>query len=333
MSSDFIDFSKRSVSLPSGCKDLADVLAKKGVRQREGSLERQSPISEGNFSTSSWKKVSGNLADLETYCARLFANQTCQVSIKSNDKPFEIHLYRVLPDADVTANIEYRAEADLEAAVSSFLERHDLLPQAVSDLSLFPSLFFSWVPVQNIHEMAPLPSSALELSILLRNFFREVCGMEEENMVQYTYRKSPELTPGDEPLGTLADLGNYCARILSSGSQGAFIHIRLPEMQFAALLFRAVARRIAVSINFPMDHDLKAKVSKFLERHGLSSHIGSFSPRSASGIFPIPSKAYICQISPAPPNAAELTSFLKGFFREVCNANEQTPAYYRSQGT
>ena len=153
--SDFVDFNKRSIDLPPGCKDLNDVLAdgrkrtKAGVAACSGAGWTQY-IGKSASGKSVYREVAaGTAADLEKYSARIFETRdnSTAVEISLQEKPIIARIYK-MTDGTIKASAEYEAREDLDRAMRSFLERYDLLkPPRASIDSPDPGNFFPDVPV------------------------------------------------------------------------------------------------------------------------------------------------------------------------------------------
>jgi hypothetical protein len=107
--SDFVDYNKRSVTLPPGCKDLIDVLRPHGLDVTRGG------------------KVEGRLSDIEKHVHRAITStaRSFTLVITPADGRLTFKLLRVSKEA-LRASIDVETKTPHEAAVRQFLANHHL---------------------------------------------------------------------------------------------------------------------------------------------------------------------------------------------------------------
>jgi hypothetical protein len=174
--SDFVNYKKRSVTLPPGCKDLVDVL-------------RSPPAVKGELSgTPIGPRINeslGTIADLERYAQMLFGSKATKfmLGIRSADDKVTINAIR---DADgrVGARLCVPEATDTDRAVRKlFADRGLALPQEQSTA-------FNWVPDEPVYQMydvSPLAFDASGFVALLTDVFRQVIGLNPEAQLAFFY--------------------------------------------------------------------------------------------------------------------------------------------------
>lgn len=167
---DFVNYKKRDVSLPEGCKDLADVLNRKPP-----------PVDQ--------KLTCGKLSEIAEYVTRVWESQApdlllCFAPGKELDFTFErLTFWFQRVSGGLQARIQIQMGTPVETALRHFLQRHGF---QVPDHSV-PAHFSSKLPVLMICEISPLPADPLELSALATELFTEVCVLREDSDLTFFY--------------------------------------------------------------------------------------------------------------------------------------------------
>jgi hypothetical protein len=181
--SNFVNFNKRSIALPPGCKDLLDVLQ---LRER-----RQFQDSDDSGCVRVGGSAQGHLADMEEYIKMAFEAETSAFMLVIQP-----------PDKRLTVNVAHKAGEGMwgwvyvesgtpaEAAVRNFFAHHGLqtpiaghpLPLKFVPLSL---QFLPGVPVQSVLDISPMPANATMLTQLVSGLIREVCGLSDGSKLWY----------------------------------------------------------------------------------------------------------------------------------------------------
>jgi hypothetical protein len=174
--SDFVNYNKRSVTLPPGCKDLIDLLHSR--RAAKGDLS-STPV--GPRITQSV----GTVADLKRYAQMLFGSRATKfmLGIRSADDKVTINAIR---DADgrLGARLCVPEDTDTDRALRSlFIDRGLALPQEQSTA-------FNWVPDEPVYQMydvSPLASDASGFVALVTELFQQVIGLNPESQLAFFY--------------------------------------------------------------------------------------------------------------------------------------------------
>jgi hypothetical protein len=206
---DFVDYNKRDVSLPPGCKDLIDLLkpgllsaakdlvdiAKSGLPPNVKDLINL-PISTGNpdfdrlldrfkQGTRHRESATGPISDLPHHVQTLFASPALSHNLwfRTPDERLTASLSRMLLRT-VTASVTVEQKTDTERAVLEFLSNRGLeIPKNAGSPATFlidaPEL-----PVYLICRISPLPSDSKEVAQLLLDLFRHT-GLTNETVIRY----------------------------------------------------------------------------------------------------------------------------------------------------
>jgi hypothetical protein len=140
--SDFVNYNKRSFTLPGGCKDLAQVLARKSRSIPELKCEK--------------------LSALCKYVARAYeSSASCLTLCVRPGKLVDINracfIIQRLPGDRLEANVYVQMGTEDEAALRRFLQCHGY---SAPDKSV-PAQFSLELPVEMICKISPLPDEAV----------------------------------------------------------------------------------------------------------------------------------------------------------------------------
>jgi hypothetical protein len=184
--SDFINYNKRDVSLPRGCKNLIDVLQAKALRKTASGSVDHDP-SKLVTTTNSYV---GKLYDIGGFIDRIIHSTAVAV-----------HLFITTPDHQcvvtvVSFRLEGMASPDFtsatvdippncpyEKALRTFLVKRSLtLPDMSGPL---PASFLPGIPVLPSWRIDPLPAEAPTLAVLITDLFREVRSLDESSNLHF----------------------------------------------------------------------------------------------------------------------------------------------------
>jgi len=181
--SQFIDYKKRSVTLPPGCKDLIDVLRLAEKPQLHGSIsagDRPGGMRGGS--------VKGKLSEIGWYVARVFESKAAIIFLMMTapDERFTIELVRGR-GALRAFSVKFVYDLDRETAVRAFFERRCLrLPKKTA----IPGHFSPHLPVQFMFAVSPLPSEPAAISALATELLRDVCRLDDKAEIVFRYYES-----------------------------------------------------------------------------------------------------------------------------------------------
>src|SRR4051812_38710247 len=94
--SDFINYNKRSVTLPEGCKDLIDVLRSHPLRVLFSNADA-GPIPPGARATlTRGETFEGRVSDVDKYVGKVFESRglSCMLILTPPGEQFTIHIHR-----------------------------------------------------------------------------------------------------------------------------------------------------------------------------------------------------------------------------------------------
>jgi hypothetical protein len=174
----FVDYGKRSVQLPPGCKDLIDLL-RPGVSGFLSAIPPNLPdgLRHGGM-------VKGELSELAKYVARVFDSRALACSLwvrpPGDQLTFEVQRFDA---GEVTASVIVEMGTKREKAVRDFIAARGF--QAPDDS--IPKQFSPNLPVELICHLSPLPSEVSILSNLGAELFRRVCGLSDQSELCYTH--------------------------------------------------------------------------------------------------------------------------------------------------
>ena len=166
--SEFVNYNKRGVALPSGCKNLIDVLrhSNKTNPGRPPGLPFLAPLS-GIGKHIALAFESGDLAGLW---------------VTSPDE--QLTLFVIGIGGPQCAGVTVQRDTAQERAVREFFMRHDISLPGDSDV---PASCVPILPQCNNYVISPLPTEPSILSQLAADLFRAVCGLKSESVMHVHY--------------------------------------------------------------------------------------------------------------------------------------------------
>ena len=168
------DPNKRGYLLPTGCKDLIDVL-KLGESGDSASAESADPLNYKLQKGEAW----GGLDEIERYASMVFEPSTLffTIWITSPDAHLTIDVFRK-PGGIISAKVEVQPNTYREAALREFLSMHHLpVPMHIP----IHKGFSPKLPVYRNYDLMPVPQDAAHLAQLVTNLFRDVCDLTEHS--------------------------------------------------------------------------------------------------------------------------------------------------------
>lgn len=193
--SEFVNFNKRDISLPAGCKDLFDLL-QRSSRRKNPSLQQplmQSPdFSKMRELMAKVKQgpsiqTKGLIADAGKYIdmvLRSTATTAClTVSTINKHLEWSFHNYQ-FKEKEISASVQVEMKTNEQKELKGFCDRHGFEAPDDSDT---PGFFNPQLPVYLTCEIEPLPLDASSIIRLLNDLFGETCDMAENGEVEITY--------------------------------------------------------------------------------------------------------------------------------------------------
>ena len=187
--SDFVNFNKRSISLPPGCTDLIDVLRLHGP-----GVEWQRPQAGTDLSRGVTRggMTKGPAQDIEKHIRRAVAPValTFILRIAPADERMLFCLVRGL-HKPLRAFIAAETKTAQEAAVRQFLSNHHLEPPGDAATS---RQFLEDLPGHWMCPVRPLPTESVVLAKLVTELFREVGWVTEHSEVSFHHYEIADVT-------------------------------------------------------------------------------------------------------------------------------------------
>jgi len=185
--SEFVNYNKRSIDLPAGCKNLGDLLKLK----KSSNAAWYSHLAEDMVRSAAThgERTSGTLGDISRQVAKLW-DAKGRLSISEPDKHFLVHV-SCLYKWEATAALIVEGNSRQEQGTRNFFASHHLdIPQQ----SGMPFMFNPDIPYQSIYRVSPMPSDPEILSRILIDFLREVYGLDENSQLLFIYTGPIEST-------------------------------------------------------------------------------------------------------------------------------------------
>jgi hypothetical protein len=175
--SKFVNYKKRSVTLPPGCKNLSDLLETHG---HTGAVSPDKPpvVSHNEFA--------GGISDIEKYVVMVFessASNLADLTMTPPEQQFTINVTRMM--SEMSANVHVQAGTNQERAVRSFFAHRGLVIPL--DSEVIPPQFHPDLPWETVFNILPLPSEAPLLTKLVADLLREVLGVRDGFSLSFQY--------------------------------------------------------------------------------------------------------------------------------------------------
>jgi hypothetical protein len=163
---EFVNYKKRDINLPYGCKDLHDVLrfmpARTIVRRGES--------------------VTGALSEIGKFVAMVLESRakTIMLWVRSPEDELSVFIGH-LRGNPVRTTVNFQEDSALEAKLLDFIARRGLKGLERSDIPPYLCL-----PEYLVLEVSPLPSDGPSISELITDLFEHVCGARGNSELSFT---------------------------------------------------------------------------------------------------------------------------------------------------
>lgn len=175
--SQFVNYNKRNITLPPGCKNLIDVLKS---QESSGSLTPGLPQGIACGGT-----VRARLSEMSKYVQMAYQARgplfSLAVSPADERISFEITLLR---DLIRSAAVLVPVGTGAEAAVRSFFSARKVKLPEQKEIT---GQFYPQAPVYLIFTLEPMPPDAIALAQLATDLFCEVCALSDSSEVTYRH--------------------------------------------------------------------------------------------------------------------------------------------------
>jgi hypothetical protein len=181
--SKFVNFNKRSIKLPPGCKDLIDLLNPKIRRKLQGAIAPEQ-LDELPALTRD-ESVLGTLAEIENRISMAYETQAT-IFILAMSPPEGRPVLQVYGRKGemLSASLGFPKDAKWEQEVRSFCNRHNL---KIPEEPEMPAAFHPDLPWSLVYPIIPASPEAPPLSIIAKDFFRELCGLENRSQMKFDH--------------------------------------------------------------------------------------------------------------------------------------------------
>lgn len=160
----FVNFKKRGVTLPPGCKDLVDLLRTTTKHETQDARP---------LTTTRDETLTGVLPDIGKYIRMTFESRGAvfTVVITAPGEPLEVNVVRTQGEEPLVV-VTFPSDPEKEHAVRDFFKSRGL---DVPEDSPTPTSFFPNLPMQFFSSISPLPTDEARVSALIADLFRQ-CG-------------------------------------------------------------------------------------------------------------------------------------------------------------
>jgi hypothetical protein len=198
--SEFVNYKKRGVELPPGCKNLSDVLKAKGALKHLEMFDWNKwvdPPGKSRPMEHNESLLEGKISDVERFVAKVFQSSAklSSVAISCPASNLQLDVARV-PDGSIEAGVAVQVGTDLEKAVRAFFTHHHL--EIPSHVDVRPPMFPGGLPWTTTYHISPMPDEAAALSKLLAELMRSAFGVTDDSTLLFRYSEFKEKA-GPEP--------------------------------------------------------------------------------------------------------------------------------------
>jgi hypothetical protein len=199
---DFVNYSKRDIKLPPGCKDLIDVL-KPGAPSKYAQLAGKHPVpGEPKVSKmTEWFKqhtrrseTSGVIADIPRHIHGIWASTAPKWELRIRAPEIEGTL-RKWYCGEKLLDVQVEENSSHDRAIRIFLTDRGI---EVPEPSPTPACFIPGLPVYVYYDVEPIPSDPVALASLVMDAFK-FAGVVDGSAVEFDIDELLKLPPGLQP--------------------------------------------------------------------------------------------------------------------------------------
>ena len=176
--SEFVNYNKRDVSLPPGCKDLMDVLRRReipGLAEMTAYVERA--VKRGGMEV-------GNIERTPKHIAKFFATHAFLVTLRIALLGEQLSVEFVRVKGEPSGSVVFPVESGYDDSVRRFFANNHLNVTTPSGVSKF---FYPELPVLSNYDISPFPKEPSQAAELTIGLFRDVCGVKDDDRVDYRW--------------------------------------------------------------------------------------------------------------------------------------------------
>jgi len=185
--SKFVNYKKRGISLPAGCKELIDLLEPSN-RRKVNDLLAPSP----DVKIARDDSFISNLADIGKPITAALESQAgmTMLAVASLDDQLSLDIYRMGTET-LSTSLTFPQNPASERRMKAIFERSGLQLPAHTEL---PQHFLKDQPVQLTYLISPEPVKAADLVALAIAIFRDFCGMEPSSELRVRFLEFRDAT-------------------------------------------------------------------------------------------------------------------------------------------
>jgi hypothetical protein len=168
---EFVNYKKRDISLPHGCKDLHDVLK-----------IHQAPVVTQRTIVKRDESVTGALSEIGKFVAMVLESRADSIILGVNPPEDRLSVFIGHVEGDpvqLTVHVHFQKNSALETKLLEFIAQRGL--KALGNSGMPPS----GLPAYFVFEFSPLPSDEPSISELITDFFERVCGARSDTELSF----------------------------------------------------------------------------------------------------------------------------------------------------
>ena len=172
--SQFVNYNKRSIQLPPGCKDLSDIFKPASLRKVSGAIASpQAPrVLRADHLTE-------KLGSIGRYVAEFFDSgaESCMLNFVSSDESVTLDVSRTM--GSITSHAIFLHDETREIVMRAFFDRQNLEAPIFHENPVEFPVDLPGLPVWCIFPLTPVPLEASVFSKVASALFRDCCGMND----------------------------------------------------------------------------------------------------------------------------------------------------------
>ncbi len=183
----FVNFKKRSVSLPFGCKDLIDLL-EPAQRRKASELF----ASGSNLKATRDDSFRDRLSNIGTSIGAALESKARMtvLAVTSLDERLSLDIHR-MDGENLSISVSFTQSQENERKMKAIFDRAGLQTPPHSGT---PKSFLRDQPVQLIYEIVQEPVDSAELAKLASRIFQDFCGLEPDSQAQVRFLEVTDAT-------------------------------------------------------------------------------------------------------------------------------------------
>lgn len=173
--SEFVNYNKRSINLPPGCKDLIDVL-----RPAKASKTPAIPVPGVSMS----EVETGTLSSIRKHIEKFLQSRQMLLVIYTADEQVAFDLERFPPSEPISASMDFVESPVRYESIKTLFARFDL---ELAPSTPNPPTFIPGAPVWVTIAIHPFPSNTPRLVEVATAVFRELCSATDDTPLHFRH--------------------------------------------------------------------------------------------------------------------------------------------------